>query len=121
MKRLGAWWRRMSGLLVACLVATLLAAPTLDAIVCTGEGGAMVSAGLSDGPAVAPGDHADIAADHDALASCVHGHCHHGLAFGLVLAEGLPALAPLSQSHPPALTSAPASRTPPGPERPPRA
>jgi hypothetical protein len=71
------WWRRLGGLLAACLLVVLASAPSIDALVCQDD--AAISADqyasadthhAASAPTTAPhsGETGDI---------CPHGHCHH--------------------------------------------
>lgn len=71
------WWRRLGGLVAACLLVVLASAPSIDAIVCQDDAQitsvtqtSTVAADATAAPASAPqrGDVGDI---------CPHGHCHH--------------------------------------------
>lgn len=122
MTGLRTWWRKLGGLMVVCLLATLIGGPTLDAIVCKGEGEASVaSAQVEMGHAIATSDRDVGEPGHAGPTICAHGHCHHGLTLGLVLAEAT--IAPLPRAEPHGMTAPPphASRAPSGLERPPRA
>ena len=71
------WWRRLGGLLAACLLVVLASAPSIDALVCQDDAAIAASqstnadsAHLASAPTPAQnsGDAGDI---------CPHGHCHH--------------------------------------------
>ncbi len=122
MTGLRTWWRKLGGLMAVCLLATLIGGPTLDAIVCKGEGEVSVASAqfeLGQSLATPDGDRSDPG--HDGIEVCAHGHCHHGLALGLVLAETAIEPAPVTDLHDLTPASPHASRAPAGLERPPRA
>jgi hypothetical protein len=115
-----AWWRRLGGLVAACLLVVLAAAPLIDAIVCQDDAAiataqlAKADAGkAASAPATAPqgGDPGDL---------CPHGHCHH---FGVYV--GREPVREIMTAFLEVRPDAPAQRFPPSlpsatPERPPR-
>jgi hypothetical protein len=124
MTPLRTWWRKTGGLVVACLLAALVIGPTLDAVVCGGEGetaAASMPHGAAQSIVVAHHDQPDPNVDHDEGGICAHGHCHHGLTLGFVIADASVLPGPTSESHALGTTATHASRSPSGLERPPRA
>ena len=104
--------------MAVCLLTTLLAGPTLDALICKDDASAPAAATLGD-VAVA---HADDGLTPDlGSGGCPHGHCHHGVAFALASAETAIAPTPREALLAPPLLTQLASRSPKGIERPPRA
>lgn len=99
--------------LLALFVAVFVLIPTVDAAACAVElEPAHAAASVAD-------DGGDLPSDPDDHAICSHGHCHHGGA----VAVGHGDVSPAAASGEPRvlLPSDPlASRTPAGPERPPR-
>ncbi len=115
------WLRNLGGLLVACVLALVVVAPTMSVASCLCDAAPIVT--VETGPAVVRVVQSDPQ-DHDApceAACCVSGHCHHG---GAVLDTPVtltPSPVPVAAEH--AMTTAHvlASRTISGPDRPPRA
>lgn len=114
------WWRRLGGLLAACLLVVLASAPSIDALVCQDDAAIAASqvtnadsAHLASAPTPAKnsGDAGDI---------CPHGHCHH---FGVYVDN--PPVRQVMTAFLEAPANAPEQRFPPSlpgatPERPPR-
>jgi hypothetical protein len=115
------WWRNLSGLMAACVLALLVVAPTVSLATCLCRDDAAILSVETD-PAAGqsvqsdPGDHV---APCEA-ACCVGGHCHHGGAMLDAPAAAVPAPAPVVSEHVMASAHALASRTISGPDRPPR-
>lgn len=116
MRRKTTWWRNLGSLLVACVLAMLVVAPTFSSSVCRCDGDvamreATVQAVQGEGRA----DHAPC----DAVC-CLGGHCHHGAAMldALVAPLPTPVLVAAEPLRSPAQTLA--SRTTNDLERPPR-
>ena len=99
--------------LLALFVAVFVLIPTVDAAACAVElEPAHAAASVAD-------DGGDLPSDPDDHAICSHGHCHHGGA--VVVGHGDVSRATASGEPRVLLPSEPlASRTPSGPERPPR-
>ena len=99
--------------LLALFVAVFFLIPTVDAAACAVElEPAHAAASVAD-------DGGDLPSDPDDHAICSHGHCHHGGAIVIVGSELSPAVT--NGDARVLLPSEPlASRTPAGPERPPR-
>jgi hypothetical protein len=124
MTLLRTWWRKAGGLVVACLLATLIIGPTLDAMVCGGESEAAVGSiphGAAQTLVSAHHDQLDLDVGDGEAGNCAHGHCHHGVALGFIVADAAALHTPTVQSHALAPSSVRASRAPSGLERPPRA
>jgi len=116
------WWRKLGGLMVACVLTLLVVAPTVSMAACVCESDApivSVEIGETAGQAV-QGEHRDSGAPCEA-ACCVGGHCHHGGAMLETSFAAASAPVPVASSHAMALAHALASRTISGPDRPPRA
>ncbi len=98
MRRKATWWRNLGGLLAACVLSLLVAAPMTSAAacLCAADGAAMTA-----GQAI-QADHGQDSAPCKAVC-CLGGHCHHAG----------PALdAPVSSVAAPALTGARHAITP---------
>ncbi len=111
----------MGGLVAAVLVVMLAAGPSLDALICRDEPAESVaSAGQLLSRTAVTDDHSAPSTKHEG-GVCVHGHCHHGVAFASEGAGAPSGPAPMSDRH--ALLTYPqlTSTTPTGLERPPRA
>jgi hypothetical protein len=117
MRRVMTWWRNLGGLLVACVLALLVVAPTVSMATCLCEAEAPV---VEMSTAAVQGDSQDHGAPCEA-ACCVSGHCHHGGAMLDTAVAEVSAPAPTASDH--AMTSAHvlASRVISGLDRPPRA
>ena len=115
------WRRKLNGLMAVCLAAALLAAPTLDGLVCGGEADAHAVEAASTQVEAAPADRHDAGDPGSAAGICVHGHCHHAASsavFGVeIAAVGLAAF----RRHPVPASLPRDSLSPAGLERPPRA
>lgn len=113
------WWRKLGGLVTVCLLATLLAGPTFDAFLCKED--VVVAAGSPHEAVLSASDHQGDGHSGDAAMACPHGHCHHGVSFGVAAIETGAALTAPGEAHrvPPPLRHA--SLAPSGLERPPRA
>lgn len=117
------WWRGLSGLLAAAVIAVLAFGPSLDALICGGEGlpataspaaeARVQSADLADHRSDAPG-HVDGGA-------CAHGHCHHGAASEPAREPPLLQVSALAARLPIPLTAVPISGPRYSLDRPPRA
>ena len=122
MRRAMTWWRNLGGLMVACVLALLVIAPTASLAACLCNDGAAIVGVETSTPAVeaVQGDPQDHGAPCDA-ACCVGGHCHHGGAMLDALVAMVTAPAPAVADHAMTSANALASRTISGPDRPPRA
>lgn len=99
--------------LLALFVAVFVLIPTVDAAACA------VELEPAHAAASVANDGGDLPSDPDDHAICSHGHCHHGGA--VVVGNGDVSPATASGEPRVLLPSEPlASRTPAGPERPPR-
>jgi len=122
MLTVGTWWRHLGRALAALTLGLFVLAPSLDALVCYGdgtpshavaEGAADHLSNLDDGGAGRP----DSAPDQP----CVHGHCHHDLqSVPVALADGSVIEGRPERPVWPASVRL-ATLTPSGPDRPPRA
>lgn len=122
MRRAMTWWRTLGGLLAVCVLALLVVAPTVGMAMCLCDDGASVvsvETSLTSTQEV-HSDRQDHGAPCDA-ACCVGGHCHHAGAMLDAPVATVPAPAPVGANHVMTSVSALASRTIPGPDRPPRA
>lgn len=122
MTGLRTWWRKLGGLMVACLMALVLGGPILDALVCKGEDQPVAAVNHPDvAQTVAALDQDDGQAGHEGPEICAHGHCHHGVTVGLLVDDAdlhsWPRVALHAQPAAPSHTS----QAPTGLERPPRA
>lgn len=120
MTGLKTWWRKLGGLMAVCLLTTLLAAPILDAVLCKEDSGTAVAASQQD-HVLSSSDHPDDGHTGGSSAACPHGHCHHGVGFGVLAVETATELSPLDQHYLAPPSTRHASRAPAGLERPPRA
>ena len=121
MRRAMTWWRNLSGLMAACVLALLVVAPTVGMAACLCNDAAIV--GVETSMVAAQGVQADQN-DHGAPcddACCVSGHCHHGGVMLDAAIAGVPAPAPVAAEPVTASARALASRAVSGPDRPPRA
>lgn len=116
------WWRNLGGLIVACVLALLVVAPSVSMAACICDSPAAPVIGLETG--VATGQTLqDDQRDHGApceAACCVGGHCHHG---GAMLDAPVGAVSgplPVPSEHPATAAQTLASRALSGPDRPPR-
>lgn len=122
MSGLGTWARKRGGLIAVWLMATLILGPTLDTFVCKNEGEpAAASSMLSAGDVMVSADHDKADPSHSSPTACAHGHCHHSLNLGLIIATATIAPTPVAEPHDLADSSVHPSRFPSGLERPPRA
>jgi len=112
------WWRNLSGLVAACVLALLVVAPTASMAGCVcGEGAAPLTTGVA--VQAVQDDHRDDRSPCEAPC-CLGGHCHHAGPLLDAPAAAVPAPAPVEAEHPPAPARALASQTLSGPDRPPR-
>jgi hypothetical protein len=80
------WWRELGGLLAAAVIVMLAIGPSMDALICSGEGIPEVSVSVAaTAPMAIAKDQADLSGDqhtgvpgHSDRGACPHGHCHHG-------------------------------------------
>ncbi len=96
MANLGTWRKLISTALFALVITFVSLGPSLESLLCHEEGGA-VAAALSQDSFTAPDAPAD---DHDAEGPCVHGHCHHVVAFAPPMAAAalIPAISPIERT-----------------------
>ncbi|MBT9473166.1 MAG: hypothetical protein V4514_01555 [Pseudomonadota bacterium] len=120
MTGLKTWWRKLGGLMAVCLLTTLLAAPILDAVLCEADSEAVVATSQQD-HVLPSSDHPDDGHTGGSSTACPHGHCHHGVGFGVLAVETTTELSPLDQHYLAPPFTRHASRAPAGLERPPRA
>lgn len=118
MTKLTTLLKRMGGVVIACLLLTLVVTPAADAVICGFEPASMTSH-VTDDAALA-----DVAGDEHGPAdidACFHGHCHH--ASPLIGAQILALdTLPVAQAHlVPALAGLPPSLAPDRLNKPPRA
>lgn len=112
------WWRKLGGLVTVCLLAALLAGPTFDAFLCKED--AVATAGSPHEAVLSASDHQDDGHSGGDTAACPHGHCHHGVSFGVANIESSATLTAAGEVHRPPPPSRHASLAPSGLERPPR-
>ncbi len=108
--------------MTACLIATLLAGPALDAVVCRDDDvshAVQTTSAATVAVSSSSHDGGDLAAA--GLTICVHGHCHHGVAFGPSATEIAVVEAPGLARHIQLASIQHDSLSPSGLERPPRA
>ena len=105
--------------LLASFLALFVLVSAADAFACAPEAGALQGV-ATDVVVVSEGDHgkADGAADPVA---CAHGHCHHSGVAVPPAVNDIRSAALDRAPRTPSLDQAPASRSPAGPKRPPRA
>lgn len=115
---LKAWWRQLGGLVAVCLMLTVLAVPTLDAVVCQGDGDRPTAS--AEGQTVVGVDLEHASTGHGLPSSCPHGHCHHGAGFPLAAAESAVSRIQPAIPHAPRVLAQRASLSPASLERPPR-
>lgn len=116
------WWRNLSGLMAACVLALLVVAPSVSMAACICDSPAAALVGVETGVATGQALQ-DDPRDHGApceAACCVGGHCHHGGALLDAPAGTVPAPIPVISEHPATSAQALASRPLSGPHRPPR-
>jgi hypothetical protein len=123
------WWRGLGGLLAAAVVVVLAIGPSMDALICSGEGvPAASAAAAATSPTVVAKAQADLAGDqhtgapgHSDSGACPHGHCHHGGLARLAIAAPSLAVVGLTDRLPIPLTPVPVSDRRYSLDRPPRA
>ncbi|WP_081916722.1 hypothetical protein [Caulobacter sp. UNC358MFTsu5.1] len=120
MRRTMTWWRNLSGLMAACVLALLVVAPTVGMAACVCEDGAPVVGVETAVVQAVQGDQRDHNAPCEA-ACCVGGHCHHGGAMLDAAVADVAALPPAASGHATAAVHVLASRVLSGLDRPPRA
>lgn len=117
MRRKTSWWRNLGGLLVACVLAVLVAAPVSSAV-CLCDDGPIER--VASAVQTVQADHGQGDAPCKAVC-CVSGHCHHA---GSLFEAPVPALAapvPTVAEHAAAPALVLASHTPSPLDHPPRA
>jgi hypothetical protein len=111
----------MGGLVALCLVATLLAGPALDAMVCRDDGDShAVPAASSQAETLSAMDPSSRDNTSEPTV-CAHGHCHHGVGFETPVTEIEAIDLPLSERHLLLASAQRASLSLSGLDRPPRA
>jgi len=117
---MAAWWRRVTGVLAALVLAVMLSAPALAAATCADQSvTAAVSIDQTD-DAHADADQFDTGPCEDGCGPCVHCHCSHagGYAPAAVTAASSPPTS--AERHAMAQAPAPTSVLVFGLKRPPR-
>lgn len=109
------WWRNLGGLLVACVLALLVVAPSVVSARCVCD---ERPASAAAGPTVEAGQKHDNAPCK--AACCLSGHCHHGGSLLDPPVTAVAMLAPKAAEHTMAPARALASRTPSPLDQPPR-
>jgi hypothetical protein len=118
MRRGMTWWRNLSGLVAACVLALLVVAPTASMAGCVcGDTVRLTTSAVVE---AVQDDHRDDRSPCEAPC-CVGGHCHHAGPLLDTPVATVPVQAPVAAAHALAPARALASQTLSGPDRPPRA
>jgi hypothetical protein len=120
MRRKTTWWRNLGGLLAACVLAVLVAAPVSSAICLCGDNGVeRITGAVHAAPTVQADDGGNDSPCK--AACCLGGHCHHA---GPVIGAAVASVAEPTRfvsEHTSASPRVLASRLPAALDRPPRA
>lgn len=90
-------WRKFGATIVALALAMLVIGPSMDGVICFKDVSAKTAA-YSASVDAATSDGAPDSSKND-VASCIHGHCHHGGVFAPAADVVAVAFSPPSDAH----------------------